>query len=360
MTGVDRAVVKAFMERFEVLASGAAAIGALAVADRSGLLKAMAGGNPMSVDELAIDEHGAHRFAPRYVEEILSTLAAAGVVAYDPVAGRFLLPAEHAACLADPASPYSMAGWLDMIPGAMKSIDAVSRATVEGGGIPLQAFDDRIVAGVDRLNSPGTRILLTRRWLPAMPDVVAKLERGARVADVGCGSGTAAMAMASAYPAATVFGYDVDPRAIARARRAHRPAELPNLSYELISATDLPTGFDLITTFDVIHDLSHPGEVLARIRAALAEGGTYLMMEPAAGPSIVDNFTPRGVLIQGFSLLYCLPQSLVDEGAGLGAAWGPARAEQLSREAGFTRFEQLAIDNPYSNFFRLGTRPVPG
>ena len=337
------------------MASGAAAIGALAVADRSGLLQAMAGQGPRSVDELADAGQGSSGFAPRYVQEILSTLAAAGVVSYEESTGRFHLPEEHTACLADPTSPYFMAGWLDMIPAAMKSIDGLSRATIEGGGIPLSEFDDRIVVGIDRLNSPGTRILLTRRWLPAMPDVVAALEAGARIADVGCGSGTAAMTMAMAYPASTVVGYDIDPRAIIRAQERAQQSGLPNLSYELIPATDLPTGFDLITTFDVVHDLAHPLDALDRIRRALADSGTYLMVEPAAGPSLVDNFNARGTLILGFSLLYCLPQSLVDGGAGLGAAWGPARAEQLCRQAGFTRFEQLEIDNPYSNFFRVGS-----
>lgn len=348
MTEVDRAIVRDFMDRFEGLASGAAAIGALAVADRAGLLEELAGRGPVTVAELS-----AGRFAPRYVEEILAVLAAAGVVEYEPSNARFVLPDEHAACLADPNSPYSMAGWLDLLPAAMTAIDRISHATIHGGGVPIDEFDARVVAGVDRLNSPGTRVLLTKRWLPAMPDVVAKLEAGARVADVGCGSGAAVVTMASAYPRSTVTGFDVDPRAVDRARDRAAQSGLSNLSVELMPVSALPTGFDLITTFDVIHDLPHPVEALERIRAALADGGTYLMMEPAAQPSLVDNFTPRGILTFGSSLLYCLPQSLVDDGVGLGAAWGPVRAEQLCRQVGFTRFELLPIDNPYSNFYRV-------
>ncbi len=273
MTFVDRALIKSFMERFEELASGAVAIGALAVADRSGLLRAMAGRGPVTVEELAVDEKGDDRFTPRYLEEILATLAGAGVVSYDPDTERFHLADEHAACLADPASPYSMAGWLDMIPAALGSVDRVTRATVEGGGIPLDDFDERIVAGIDRLNSPGTRILLTKRWLAAMPDVVAKLEEGARIADVGCGSGTAALVMAAAFPASTVVGYDIDPRAIARAHDRAAESELANISFELIPAADLPGEFDLVTTFDVIHDLADPVEALSRIFTALSDRG---------------------------------------------------------------------------------------
>lgn len=348
MTRVDRALVRGFMERFEVLASGAAAIGALAVADRAGVLEAMAGKGPLTVAELSAD-----RFAPRYVEEILAVLAAAGIVEHEASTSRFRLPDEHAACLADPDSPYSMAGWLDLLPAAMTAIDRISHATVHGGGVPIDEFDARAVAGVDRLNSPGTRILLTKRWLPAMPDLVARLEAGARVADVGCGSGAAAVAMALAYPLSTVTGFDLDPRAVARARNRAVQSGLSNLSIELMPVAELPTWFDLITTFDVIHDLPHPVEALERIRSALIEGGTYLMMEPAAEPSLVDNFTPRGILTFGSSLLYCLPQSLVDGGAGLGAGWGPLRAEELCRQVGFTRFEMLPIDNPNSNFYRV-------
>ncbi|HKY48859.1 MAG TPA: methyltransferase domain-containing protein [Acidimicrobiia bacterium] len=345
---MDRSLVRVFMDRFEGLASGAAAIGALAVADRAGVLEAMAGRGSVTVAELAAD-----RFAPRYVEEILAVLAAAGIVEHDASTGRFRLPDEHAACLADPDSPYSMAGWLDLLPAAMKAIDRISHATIHGGGVPIDEFDARAVAGVDRLNSPGTRVLLTKRWLPAMPDVVARLEAGARVADVGCGSGAAALAMASAYPMSTVTGFDVDPRAVARARDRAARSGLANLFVELMPVAELPTGFDLITTFDVIHDLPHPLEVLERIRAGLIAGGTYLMMEPAAEPALEDNFTPHGILTFASSLLYCLPQSLVDGGVGLGAGWGPVRAEQLCRQVGFTRFEVLPIDNPYSNFYRV-------
>lgn len=342
---MDRAKVRAFMDRFEELASGATAIGVLAVADRSGLLKALAGRGPVVPSDLA--DH----FDERMVEEILSALAAAGVVEYQ--SGRFTLPDEHAACLADPDSPYLLAGWLDMLPAAMKAIDLIGAATAAGGGVPLSSYDDGVVKGVDRLNSPGTRILLTRRWLPAMPDLVARLEQGARIADVGCGSGAAALTMASAYPNSTIVGYDVDHRAIQRAIARAKESGLVNLTFEQRSVEELPYGFDLITTFDVIHDLSQPVKVLSRIWQALDSDGVYLMMEPAADDALENNLDAHGLLTIGVSVLYCLPQSLVGDGRGLGAAWGPRRAEELCRQVGFTRFEQLAIDNPYSNFYRI-------
>ncbi|HSL25223.1 MAG TPA: class I SAM-dependent methyltransferase [Acidimicrobiia bacterium] len=347
---MNRNLVKDFMARFEALAAGAAAIGTLAIADRSGLLGAMAGLGSVTAEELA-----GQGFDERYTVEVLAALAAAGVLTYEPESERFTLPAEHAACLTDPASPYSLAGWLDMLTGAMKQIDRVAQATVSGGGVPLAAYDERVVSGIDRLNSPGIRILLTRRWLTAMPDVVARLEAGARVADVGCGSGAAALAMAAAYPSSTVIGFDLDPRAIHRAENHRRQAGLTNVSFERVAIEDLPTElpFDLITSFDVIHDLPRPREALDRIREALAPGATFLMVEPAVEPDLEQNLHTRGALLLGFSVLYCLPQSLVEGGMGLGTAWGPRRAEELCRSVGFGRFTRLAIDNPYSSFYRV-------
>jgi 2-polyprenyl-3-methyl-5-hydroxy-6-metoxy-1,4-benzoquinol methylase len=348
VSSVDRDKVWQFLEHFTDLAAGAATIGVLAVADRAGLLTAMAGAEWVTPVELAGDN-----FAPRYVEEILSALTAAGVVHHDPKHGTFRLPAEHTAVLADPSSPYSMAGWLDMLPGVMYSIDVVAEATVAGEGVALSSYDDRVVAGVDRANAPAMGILLTRRWLPAMPEVVKRLEQGIRVADVGCGSGAAALTMGRAYPASTVIGYDIDPRAIERARHEAQASGLDNVSFEVITGEQVPGGFDLITTFDVIHDLADPEAVLVSIKEALNPGGTYLMMEPNVGASLGENLHPRGTLLYGISVLYCLPQSLVSGGPGLGAAWGPVRAEQLCRKAGFTHFRRLDIDNPFSAFYEM-------
>jgi 2-polyprenyl-3-methyl-5-hydroxy-6-metoxy-1,4-benzoquinol methylase len=348
MSTVDRDRVWQFLEHFTDLAAGAAIIGVLAVADRAGLLAKMAEIGWATPLQLAGEQ-----FAPRYVEEILSALTTAAVVEHNPDTGEFRLPVEHAAVVADPSSPYSMAGWLDMLPGVMDKIDAVALATVEGGGVDLTSYDDRVVAGVDRANAPAMRILLTRRWLPAMPDVVKRLEEGIRVADIGCGSGAAALAMAGAYPASQIAGYDIDPRAIERARIQGEASGLHNISFEVLTGEEIPAGFDLITTFDVIHDLTDPEGVLVRIRKALNPGGTYLMMEPNVGVNLEDNIHSRGSLLYGISVLYCLPQSLVSGGPGLGTAWGPVGAEHLCRKAGFTHFRRLEIDNPFSAFYEI-------
>ena len=348
---MDRDRIWAFMNRFVDFAAGAATIGTLAVADRCGLLRTMAGAGPMTSAQVA----SAGGLVPRYAEEILGQLTTAGVVVYDPAGGTYQLPEEHAAVVADDTSPYSMAGWLDMLGGAGVMLDDIAEAARHGGGVPASEFPDRMVRGVARANGPSMRILLTRRWLPTMPDVVERLEAGARVADVGCGGGAAAITMASAYPASDIVGFDIDPRALAIAEEDAAAADLGNVRFEERSATDLPTTppFDLVTCFDVVHDLADASDALVRIREALADDGTLLMMEPAVEADLEDNLDPRGSLFYGVSLLFCLTQSLAVGGEGHGAAWGPVEAEALCRHAGFESFRRLPIENPFSAFYEV-------
>lgn len=348
---MDRAAVWEFMEQFVDMAAGAATLFTLAVADRSGLLEVLGTSQPVTVDDAAANSG----LEPRYVEEMLHQLATARVLDYEPEAGTFLLPPERATVIADDSSPYSMAGWLDMLPTAGNFIDEVAEAARHGGGVAASTYPDRMVHAVDRANAPSMRILLTRRWLPAMPDVVERLETGARVADVGCGAGAAVLTMAEAYPNSSFTGYDVDPRAIEAAIARANESGHSNVAFEVRSADEIPTdpAFDLITCFDVVHDLADPAGAVARVREALASDGAFLMMEPAVNAELEDNIEPRGALWYGVSLLFCMTQSLAAGGPGLGTAWGPERAESLCREAGFSRFRRLPIENPFSAFYEV-------
>ena len=348
---MDKNAIRAFMGRFMELTTGAAVMGVVAVADRIGLFARMAGRPPATLAEVAAYTG----LDARYLEEILATLAAAGVIEYDAGARTYVLPEAHAVCLADETSPYCLAGWAQMVPALYRAIPGVARACSEGGGVPFSEFGPEMVEGIARANGPGTRILLTRKWLPAMSDVVARLAAGIRVADVGCGSGEAALAMARAYPASEITGFDVDSHSVERARKAAGEAGLGNVRFERCSGDAIPCepGFDLVTTFDVVHDLVDPSAVLRRIRAALRAGGTYLMVEPVAGDELADNLHPAGALTYAMSTLHCMTQSLAHGGAGLGAAWGPRRAEAYCCEAGFSGFERLPVDNPFNAFYRV-------
>ena len=348
---MDKDAMRAFMGRFMEMTTGAAVMGVVAVADRTGLFRALAGQPPSTLEEIA-----AHTgFDARYLEEILATLASAGILGYDAGARKFHLPEEHAVCLADESSPYCLAGWTQMVPALYGAIPGVARACREGGGVPFSDFGPDMVEGIARANGPGTRILLTRKWLPAMKDVVERLGQGIRVADIGCGSGDAALTMANAYPASTFVGFDIDALSVERARAAASDRGLDIVAFEQCGGDAIPVepGFDLVTTFDVIHDLVDPIAVLGHIRAALRDGGTYLMVEPVAGDDLADNLHPAGALTYAMSTLHCMTQSLAHGGAGLGAAWGPRRAEEHCREAGFAGFERLEVDNPFNAFYRV-------
>lgn len=348
---MDRDRIWEFIERVTGFAAGFTTIGLLALADRVGILATLAGAGQLTAAVVA-ERAGAD---PRYTREILSGLAVAGVLDYDPNDATFALPNEHAAVVADDTSPYSMAGYLDMLPAMASHLPALTDAAEHGGGVPFSDFGERAVAGIDRANSPGMRILLTRRWLAAMPDVLERLETGGRVADVGSGSGTAALAMAEAYPNTEIVGIDADEESVRRARE--RQGDLPNVTFVVGDAASIlltESGFDLITAFDVVHDLADPLATLRAARAALGADGVLFMMEPNVAPELEDNLgSDRAALVYGMSTMFCMTQSLAQGGAGLGAAWGPRQAEELVREAGFGGFEVLPIDNPFSAFYRI-------
>lgn len=345
---MDRDKTRAFVDRFTTLASGATTIGMLAVADRIGLLASMAAGGAGTTDEIA-DEAGLDR---RYTREILNGLVAARIVDFDPTTSTYSLPREHAAVVADDTSPYSMAGWLDMIPTALGLTDRIAGAAVKGGGVPFEEFGPHMIRGIDRGNRPSMLTLLTRRWIATMPDIVERVEAGGRIADLGCGSGAAVEAMATAYPAASVVGFDISEDSIERARAA---TDLDNASFVVGGTTELHRDgpFHLVTALDVIHDLADPRAALETVRSSLTADGALLMMEPRVGASVIDNQTDRGALVYGISTFHCMTQSLAVGGAGLGAAWGPDEARELCLDAGFSSFDELPIENPFSAFYRV-------
>jgi 2-polyprenyl-3-methyl-5-hydroxy-6-metoxy-1,4-benzoquinol methylase len=292
----------------------------------------------------------------RYVEEALGALAAAGIVEYDADTETFELPEAAAHCLTEDASPYFMAGWAQALPLMMRAIPHVADAMRNGGGVDFRIYGVDLVEAIDRMNGPAVSALLTRKWLPVMPDVVERLDRGIAVADVGCGSGAAVVAVAKAFPASEIVGFDIDEASVERARARAESENLTNARFERVAAESMGSEgpFGLIMSFDVIHDMADPVASLRGILASLDVNGTYLMVEPNAGADLAQNLNPLGATFYSISVLHCLPVSLAHGDVGLGTAWGPARAEQLAEEAGFGRFERLPIDNPTNAFYRLG------
>ncbi|MGI9610404.1 MAG: class I SAM-dependent methyltransferase [Acidimicrobiia bacterium] len=347
---MDRDKIESFLDRIVGFTAGTTTIGLLAIADRCGLSAYLGEHESGTADDIAT---GA-RLDQRYVTEILSGLAAAGVVEYEPGTGVFTLPPEHALFLSSELSPYFMGGWFDMLPTAMSQIDSLANATAHGGGVAFDEFGPEAIKSVDRLNGPSYRAFLTTRWLPGVPGLPARLQEGIRIADIGCGSGTAAILIAEAFPQCEVIGFDISSESISVARS--RADGMPNVEFHIASATDVPPepGFDFILTLDVIHDLVDPLAGLETISAALRQGGMYLMMEPNASSNLEDNLHDRGALLYGVSTMHCMTQSLAHGGAGLGTAWGRQTAEDLARTAGFGSFRPLDdLSNRFSAFYLL-------
>lgn len=347
---MDRERIGAFLDRFTGYASGATTIALLAVADRSGLLAWLGEHQTGTAEQIAA---GAE-LDTRYVLEILSGLAAAGALDYEPHGEVFTLPPEHALFLALETSPYFMGGWLDTIPSVMRQIDGVAYATRHGGGVGYEEFGNAMIRGIDRGNAPSQKAFLTSRWLPAVPGLTDHLEQGIRVADVGCGAGRVAILIGEAYPNTEVFGYDISDDSLAIARS--RAESLENVSFASydVEAIPLEPPFDLVTAFDVIHDLPDPLAGLERIRESLSAGGRLLLMEPNASSRLENNLDDRGALLYGVSTMHCMTQSLARNGAGLGSVWGRERVEEYALRAGFTKFEPLeSISNRFSSFYLL-------
>ena len=216
---------------------------------------------------------------------------------------------------------------------------------------------EKVADESEAMNRPVYESRLVRTWLPTMPSVVLRLQEGGRAIDVGCGTGIVPIALARGFPQARVEGLDMDARSIAIARAHARDAGLAGRIHFIqgaVSTLNAAEPYDFITTFDVIHDLPDPAGALAAIRAALAEGGTYLMVEPRVDDRLENNLgNPFGRMLHAISCLHCVPQSLAQGGPGLGACWGPAKARALALAAGFSHFVELPIRSPAMAFYEI-------
>jgi SAM-dependent methyltransferase len=321
----------------------ALAAGLLFVGERSGLFDAMAGAGPLSAQALAARSG----VAERYVEEWLAVMTGAGYVEHDGAAGTFTLPEEHAMFLTDPGSEYYLGGLFQSLPSFLAMAPRLINAFKTGEGVAFADYGADMPASLEAMNRSVYASRLVRSWLPTMP------------IDVGCGTGVVAITLAQGFPAATVAGLDFDARSIAIARgQAQRAGLAERIQFHAMSVLDLPTepGWDFISSFDVIHDLPDPLGALTRIRGALNEGGTYLMVEPKVADQLDQNVqNPFARMLYAMSCLHCVPQSLAQGGPGLGACWGEGRARVMARAAGFARFDRLDIRSPAMAFYALGT-----
>ena len=349
---IDQAKLEAFVGKAVGDASGMLAVVLSFLGDRLGLFRELAKEGPATSEELAqragVDE--------RYAREWLRGLHAAGYLEYERESGRFSLPPEQAQVLAVEGGPFFLGGAYHTLMGELRPIDRLVDAFHSGGGVPLSAYPADTWDGMCRFTRPWFENLLVQEWIPAVPEVKVKLERGARYADVGCGAGLALIKLAEAFPRSIFVGYDNFQGQIERARKAAEEASVADrVRFELRDAADgLPERYDVVSTYDVVHDAVDPVRLLESIRRGLEDDGTYLMLEINSADDLTDNVGPLATLFYGVSMVYCMTTSLAYGGAGLGTCGcPPSKVRELCRQAGFSRVNRLPLENPFNILYEV-------
>jgi SAM-dependent methyltransferase len=343
---LDEAKVGEFVGRVVGELGATLNAGLVVIGDRLGLYKAMDGAGGLTPGELA-ERTGT---SERYVREWLNAQAAGGYVEYDADERRYTLPPEHAVALADETSPYFMPGAFQLMTSSVRDEPQIREAFKSGAGVGWHEHNHGVFEGCERFFRPGYAANLVQSWIPALEGVDEKLRAGATVADVGCGHGASTLLMAEAYPASRFVGYDYHDGSIEEARERARAAGLSDrVRFEVSPAAGYRgAGYDLVCTFDCLHDMGDPVGAARHVLGSLAPDGTWLIVEPFANDRVEDNLNPVGRVYYGASTLLCTPASLSQEvGLALGAQAGEARLRDVVTSAGFGQFRRAA-ETPFN------------
>jgi SAM-dependent methyltransferase len=342
---IDPGKLESFVGKVVTELGAAASAVLVRIGDELGLYRAMADGEPVTPGDLARRTGTSER----YLREWLANQAAGGYVEYDATTGTFTLTPEQAVALATEDSPASVQGAFQSMVAFAAARTTITERFRTGEGLPWGEHHHDLFAGTERFFRPGYAAHLVDEWIPALDGVEEKLERGADVADVGCGHGASTVLLAKAYPRSRFVGYDLHPASIEAARRnAERAGVSDRTRFEVANAVSFPgTGFDLVTHFDSLHDMADPVGAARRVREALAPGGTWMLVEPFAGDRLEENLNPVGRLFYAASTLVCVPNSLAGHGPALGAQAGEARLRDVIEAAGFRSFRR-ATETPFN------------
>jgi len=351
---VDPEEVKKVAEHVFGMLGGAFVSAMIYLGDRMGLYQALNGAGPMTSEELARKT----RLHERWIREWLMGQTAADLISYQGE-GRFELTTEAAMVLANENCPMFLAGGFCALPQQMAVLERLPQAFKSGIGLTYDELGPEVNRGVERLLAPWFRTQLVPVALPKLDGVVDKLGAGAKVADIGCGSGVALIEMAKAYPRSMFDGYDIAKIALARATENAARAGVRNITLHDASVEPLPAdgSFDLITTFDCLHDMTRPDLVMRAIRKVIKPDGTWLIADVHGQPTFEQNLTdnPLAPFMYGISVLCCMSSALSEPGGlGLGTLGFPEPvARKMTAEAGFTRFVTRDFDNPINAYYEV-------
>jgi SAM-dependent methyltransferase len=354
----DAAARDAFVERVFQANLAVFDVFSMYVGDRLGLYRVLAERGPMTTPELAV----AAGIDPRYAREWLEQQAATAILEVDDVAAapedrRFSLSPGHAEALIDPESPYATAAVSRSIAALGMTLPALLDAFRSGDGVSFDGYGDDMVEAQGDFNRPWLIGQFATEYLPSVPDLHARLQAGARVADIAAGVGWAAIAIARAYPSVQVEGYDLDEGAIDRARRNAAEAGLEDrVRFEVSDAANIGVEdrYDLAVVVEAIHDMANPVEVLSSIRRMLKEGGTLVVADERVNDAFTAPADDRERLFYGYSVFSCLPSGLLGTpSAGTGTVMRRSTFERYAAEAGFGGVAVLPIENEFLRFYRV-------
>jgi SAM-dependent methyltransferase len=342
---LDMNKLNAFIGQFVTDLGAAVHTGMVVIGEKLGLYKALAG-NPMNSAQLAAKT----KTDERYLREWLASQAAGAYITYDASTNKFSLSEEQAFTLANEDSPAYLPGAFELALGSLAAVPRIVEAFRTGDGMGWHEHVDGVFHGCEKFFRPGYAANLVSSWIPALSDVKAKLEAGARVADVGCGKGASTILLAKAYPKSRFFGFDYHEKSIEAAREsAKRNGVADRVTFEVAKAKEFPgKDYDCVAVFDCLHDMGDPIGAAAHVRQSLAKDGTWMIVEPFANDQLKDNLNPVGRVYYSFSTLLCTPCSRSQEvGLCLGAQAGETRIREVVTSAGFNRFRRAA-ETPFN------------
>ena len=343
---IDEQKLNSFLEHAVLdLAAGYGGV-MVSLGHKLGLYHAMANAGPLSSDAVA-DRAGCNK---RYVREWLNSQAAGGYVEYDPRAQTYELLPEQAVVLADVDSPYFIPNAWNVPASMWFDEDKTIETFRNGDGLSWDQHHGRLFCGVASFYRNGYQANLVQNWLPALDGVIAKLKRGGRVADIGCGHGHSTVIMAKAFPNSEFYGFDYHESSIVEARKNAQEAGVSERVYfEVANAKNYPArNYDLICFFDCLHDMGDPVGAVQHAKTALARTGTVLLIEPFAGDNVEDNLNAVGRLYYSASTTLCCAHSLSEEvGLALGAQAGEKKLSEVFKTAGFEHFRRAA-ETPFN------------
>lgn len=356
MNNLDQAKVDVFSTKMLDILNGSMLALMIGIGYQTRLFEVMANLPPSTSEQIAL----VAELNERYVREWLATMVTGQIIDYDSTNNTYSFSSEHASLLTQVAGPNNMARFAMVIPFLASVQKDIVKSFHKGGGVSYAAYSDFMNLWAE-INAERFDAAINQAILPLMPDVVEKMHQGIEVLDLGCGDGHVLNLMAKAFPNSNFTGYDFLEDGINAARKEAKSLGLMNINVEVKDTTTFnePNKYELITAFDVIHDIAQPATVLKSIANSLKPDGTFLMVDLAASSNLHENMNhPLGPWLYTTSCMHCMTVSLALNGAGLGAMWGEQKALQMLSEAGFKNVKVQQIPGDIFNNYYIAKKSL--